>query len=758
MNDYLKNIKVPETVVLKPIRLSESFMDFAGRLADEPGTVLLASGGHQNMENNKWDCSRYHILAARPWLTIKTRGNRITLTINGHEKTFTDDPLALLQRIMSQLHFSTMAQPPNLPATLPVTAGLFGYFAYDAKDGIETLPKTCVDDLYLPDIYLVAPRLLIIHDRQENLTTACVPVFSEKIETAAIFSDLDEIVSNPTPPTGQWQITSVFSANFKKEDYKAAVSAIIDYIAAGDVYQVNLSQRFETDFTGRPWPLFIALFQKNPAAFFAYINAGDHHILSTSPERFIKQNGKSIETRPIKGTRPRGKTPAQDEKNRQELLASTKDDAELSMIVDLLRNDIGKVCQPGSVRVTEHKRLEAYDNVFHLVSIVEGQLKDSADAADIIAATFPGGSITGCPKIRAMEIIDELEPCRRHIYTGSIGYISFHDTMDLSIAIRTATICGEKLFYSAGGGIVYDSNPTDEFDETLAKAATMLDAFTSETPVRNQYVWLNGKLTPETQAAVPLNSPGFQYGAGLFETIRADNGKPGFLEAHIDRLTSSWQALFSTPAPDVHWQEIIQQLLVANDLTGKTASVKIMAAHGNRDHRPFSHTLAVIARPYTHRLNALNKTGLDLVVYPQPRQIMTAGHKTLNYFFYHQAGIWARRNNADEALIINPDKTISETNTANLMLINGNTITVPQSPTVLNGVMQTVVLKLLEEKGFQVVERKVALEDCLKAEAVILTNSLMGAVPALSLDNHPFSPAAGLCREINQVVLAETSA
>jgi len=253
--------------------------------------------------------------------------------------------------------------------------------------------------------------------------------------------------------------TDGFRSNFTKSKYINAVKQIKEYIASGHVYQVNLSQRFEMNFEGSAFGLFKTLYNLNPAPFFSYINAGDHFIVSTSPERFLLQSGDRLETRPIKGTMPRGDTLKEDKKLGLELKNSKKDDAELSMIVDLLRNDLGKICKAGSVRVVEHKRLEVYKNVFHLVSIIEGVLDKDQDAVDIIKAAFPGGSITGCPKIRSMEIIDELEPHRRHIYTGSTGYISFHDTMDLSIAIRTATIVNKKIIFSVGGGIVFDSDP-----------------------------------------------------------------------------------------------------------------------------------------------------------------------------------------------------------------------------------------------------------------------------------------------------------
>jgi len=266
-------------------------------------------------------------------------------------------------------------------------------------------------------------------------------------------------------------------SNFSRNEYVNAIKRIKDYIRHGDVYQVNLSQRFYAEFRGDPLRLFYQLFISKPAPFYAYINAGDYHIVSTSMERFLWSDGKRIETRPIKGTRPRGKTKEQDLYYKQDLITNPKDDAELSMIVDLLRNDLGKISKPGSVVVKEHKRIETYAYVHHLVSIIEGELMPYKNMfTSIINATFPGGSITGCPKIRAMEIIDELEPNVRHVYTGSIGYFGVNRKMDLSIAIRTLIIKGNICYYGAGGGIVYDSDPDAEYEETLHKAEVFFGA------------------------------------------------------------------------------------------------------------------------------------------------------------------------------------------------------------------------------------------------------------------------------------------
>jgi para-aminobenzoate synthetase component 1 len=264
-------------------------------------------------------------------------------------------------------------------------------------------------------------------------------------------------------------------SNVTRQQYLAAVDKVRDYIRRGDAYQVNLSQRFSFPFKGDPFRLWLSLFDRNPAPFYAYINAGDHHILSTSMERFLSGKNAFIETRPIKGTRRRGETAEEDQALAADLLRSPKDDAELSMIVDLLLNDLGRICTAKSIRVAEHKRLESYQNVHHLVSIVTGELRPGISQGEIIRATFPGGSITGCPKIRSMEIIDELEPNVRHVYTGAIGYLGWHRNLDLNVASRTAIVKDETCYFSVGGGIVYDSNAGDEYRETLDKGRTLFE-------------------------------------------------------------------------------------------------------------------------------------------------------------------------------------------------------------------------------------------------------------------------------------------
>jgi len=614
-----------------------------------------------------------------------------------------------------------------------------------------------VDDLRLPDICLYAPALIVTHDRQAGTTALQVPEFSGNHPDGQQLAEcFRERLDRPAPaPKGFSGRKESLRSGFERTAYMDAVAAIKDYIAAGHVYQVNMSQRFEADFTDNGFDFFRALFERNPAPFFAYVNAGDHEIVSTSPERFLSRTGRRVEARPIKGTRPRGLSRAEDRALRRDLEASVKDDAELSMIVDLLRNDIGRVCRGGSVTVSAHKRLEAYQNVYHLVSDVAGELDGDKDSVDLIRATFPGGSITGCPKIRAMEIIDELEPRSRHIYTGSVGYISFHDTLDLSIAIRTATVLNGRIVFSVGGGIVFDSDPADEFDETLHKGRTLMDVFESETADRfnSQKVWLDGRLVPSENAILNVFDRGLQYGYGFYETIRVADGRAGYLDAHLARFARTWGALFDSPEPDLHWEAVIRQVLAANGLGKGVAAVKILVTGGTRDRPPYDHRLLVSARPYVHRLDVSRDPGQHLVLYPEPRQSPLADHKTLNYLYYLLAGRYAAANGGDEAVILNPDGTVSESNSANILVIRGKTVCKPISPHALPGIMETPVCRCLEQRGYQVCEKKIKPRDLLGADGVLLTNSLIGAVPALSLDGKKLGGRSALWREINREVL-----
>jgi len=732
---------LPEIGIAK-VNIKEPFIDLAAGFASMPGTVLLMSGGDM-------DCARYHILGIRPWLSFTGRYRRMKISSGDKTTEFEADPFDVLKILLKRYHMD----PSSI--SLPITSGMMGYLAYDLKDHLEKMPHTSMDDINLPHICLFSHSIILIHDKMDGSNRLCTSLKNLQEHNDPISwikNGLSDQGPSQLPGTRPNKGIQDFKPNMSGKEYLAAVEKIRRHIAIGDVYQVNFSQRFQSDFTGDPFELFKTCYQDNPAPFFAYINAGSHWIVSTSPERFIYRNRVEVETRPIKGTRPRGKSMEEDQRLKKELEESKKDDAELSMIVDLLRNDLGKVCECGSIHVAEHKRAEKYKNVFHLVSIIKGILDEKNDSIDLIKACFPGGSITGCPKIRAMEIIDELELNRRHVYTGSIGYLSFHDTMDLSIAIRTALIYNDVIFTSVGGGIVYDSDPYEEYEETLHKGKTLMK-LDKEEDAREEMVWINGTIKPVNQGYVKVSDLGLQYGYGFFETIRFCEGGPRFLDEHIERFNRTWKGLFRDECPDLSWDKIINLVIEANTLKDTVSAVKIIAAWGSRMEPPCDHSIIVKAKPYTHRLSEKDTEGLKLLTYPFPRQSDLADHKTLNYLYYYLAGRWATEQGADEAIIMNPDHTVSETNTANIIVIKGHKVIRPLSPHCLPGIMENKVAELLLSWGFNLASIPLRQEDFFNADNVIITNSLIGAVPVLEVDKISVKRSMDICKKINEVLL-----
>ncbi len=438
--------------------------DLFAPLRQRPHAMLLLSGGDL-------DCSGHSIMGWDPFLVLQARGRQVSLLQEGGLDTCQADPFTVLEEVLEALRL------PGASPLHPLAAGGLGFLAYDLKNHLERLPTTAADDLKVPEMVFAFPRRLVVHDRRAGKFWQIRVCYEDA--RGRLLKGAEDPLPPPGEALGTYRVGELKS-NFTREAYLAAITRIRDYIRQGDVYQVNLAQRFSFSFRGEAYRLFRRLFHLNPAPFYAYLNCDGFQVLSTSMERFLYRRGDYLETRPIKGTRPRGRTPEEDAALRRELAASLKDDAELSMIVDLLRNDLGKVCVPRSVKVREHKREEAYQNVWHLVSVVTGQVRPEVSHVDILRATFPGGSITGCPKIRAMEIIDELEPHVRHVYCGAIGYLGLHDNMDLNVAIRTAIISGGQAHFAVGGGVVYDSVEADEYEETLHKGRTLFGVIEEE--------------------------------------------------------------------------------------------------------------------------------------------------------------------------------------------------------------------------------------------------------------------------------------
>ncbi len=422
--------------------------DYFAAVADAPWAAFLDSGPPE-ARSGRWD-----VVAADPVATLVTRGAVTEVTGLPGPRARPEDPFALVREALG---------PRRDPAPgVPFAGGLLGWFGYDLARRIERLPARAADGEGLPEMALgLYPWAVVVDHRERRAWLA-----------GEADAALARRLAGPAPAGGEGGSFRVHGApvvNLDGSAYRDAFARVQAYIRAGDCYQVNLARRFAVAAEGDPWTAYRRLRRLNPAPFAAFLRTPFGAVLSSSPERFLELRAGRVETRPIKGTRPRLADPGGDRAMAAELAASPKDRAENVMIVDLLRNDLGRVCRPGSIRVPELFALERYASVHHLVSTVTGELAPGEDAAGLLRACFPGGSITGAPKVRAMEIIEELEPHRRGVYCGAIGYLGFDGAMDVNIAIRTLVHSHGGLRYWAGGGIVHDSRADAELAETEQK-------------------------------------------------------------------------------------------------------------------------------------------------------------------------------------------------------------------------------------------------------------------------------------------------
>jgi para-aminobenzoate synthetase component 1 len=482
-------------MAMRPI-IEEIFTEYSPEklvelLGGEPGVVLLRSALFDSPQ------AQYSFVAANPFLSFRSFGSRCEIRTvsensrSGLEHVQFGDPWRLLDSLIARYE---LLDEVDLPFPL---GGCFGYWGYDLKNFVEPkLARRCLNDLELPDCHVGFYDNLVVFDHRAgkvwSVSTGLGPdgIRSETRahERTSIWKH--RLTGNhPVPnrsfghardhdlPAGKGEVSS----DVTRAEFLTAVQRAKDYIRAGDIYQVNLSQRLSTLYKGSGWQLFQRLSAVSPAPFSAYLDCQEFEIASSSPELFLRMSGSHILTRPIKGTRPRSPDRTRDAQLSYELQTSTKEMAELVMITDLLRNDLGRVCEFGSLHVPELVRLERYPQVQHLVSTVEGRLRKNVTHFDAFAACFPGGSITGAPKFRAMEIIEELEPHARGPYTGAIGYLGFNRESQLSITIRTAVCKQGRAYFQVGAGIVTDSNPAAEYDETMAKASGFFEALKPDT-------------------------------------------------------------------------------------------------------------------------------------------------------------------------------------------------------------------------------------------------------------------------------------
>ncbi|WP_296270627.1 aminodeoxychorismate synthase component I [Pseudomonas sp. UBA6323] len=437
---------------LHPLPYRTDPSDYFRRIRQAPGAVLL-DAGRPNAERG-----RYDLMSAWPLAELAP---------------VADEPAsAFLQRLRDALQSLGHAEAPAQQA-MPFVGGLIGYLSYDFGRRLEALPEQSVDDLGLEDARFGLYAWALISDHQLSTSALLFHPSLPNAERQRLQALFEAPYSEDLAP---FHLSQPFQADIDQHRYRQAIECIQSYILAGDCYQVNFAQRFQAPCAGDPWTAYLALRQACPTPFSGFQSLGDGNaILSLSPERFLKVSAGQVETRPIKGTRRRGEDAEDDQAQAQELLASRKDRAENLMIVDLLRNDLGRSCRTGSVKVPELFALESYPNVHHLVSCVTAELAPDKDALDLIAGSFPGGSITGAPKIRAMQIIDGLEPTRRGLYCGSLLYLDVRGEMDSSIAIRSLLVKDGKVSCWGGGGIVADSHWQAEYQESITKVKVLLE-------------------------------------------------------------------------------------------------------------------------------------------------------------------------------------------------------------------------------------------------------------------------------------------
>ena len=447
---------------------------------DNGGTACLFESvvGGENV-------GRYSFLAMDPQVLVSSRANTVTVTADGKSETF--ESANPLEEIRSRIMQYNVAVFPDMP---PFTGGAVGYAGYDVVRYVEDLPNSPPDDRDLPDMsFAFYDRMLVFDHITKTITVVALawPKQHETLETA--FADANqridtmiELLNQPTVdlccldadlPTGD---VPEFKSNFTQAKFEQAVKDCIEYIGAGDIFQVVLNQRLELEIHCDPFEIYRSLRVMNPSPFMFFLRTDETTLVGSSPEIMCRVVDKEMTVRPLAGTRKRGKTPAEDLALEQELLSDQKERAEHVMLVDLGRNDVGRVAQYGSIELPDVMVVERYSHVMHISSTVTGQLQDGRDSFDALMASLPAGTVSGAPKVRAMEIIDQFEPHRRGPYAGAVGYIDYSNNMDTCIALRTMVIKGNKAYVQAGAGIVADSNPTSEYEETMNKAKGLLRA------------------------------------------------------------------------------------------------------------------------------------------------------------------------------------------------------------------------------------------------------------------------------------------
>jgi para-aminobenzoate synthetase component I len=610
-------------------------------------------------------------------------------------------------------------------SALPFTGGLIGYIGYDTTYDLLKVRATAKDDLHLPAMCFHEYDNAVLFDGKRVHIVGGAPFVDEVRETherSLMPMDIPALHLKP---------------GITKAAYRAAFKHIQRAILDGDIYQINYAYRFTGVCAADKRHLFASLFHRNPASRASHIETDDCALLSLSPEQFVSINGDRVKTSPIKGTRPRGATPQKDQRLRSELLASHKEQAELNMITDLLRNDLGQICRAGSVKVREHRHersrppwhraVQANPSVWHTYSVIEGRLEPGCSVTTVFRSMLPGGSITGCPKKRAAEYIDQLEPLRRGPYTGTLAMFSDNGRVESSILIRTLIAKQDQIYLHVGGGIVADSDWQSEWDETLAKAATFLrlpevrDAIREKQP---SLYWINGKAAGKHDPRLQFLDPKVPGCFAVFETMRTYGKHIAMFDQHLARLESSARLLgFSLPKPASLIGQWLENMRQKADF--RPSRLKVVATPED-----------IIMRCDPLSVKAAEIVSAGALFFPLVRDI--PGAKNMPFCACIAAQERALSQGCLEALLVNPQGRVTEGACSNLFWVEHGTLWTPDAD-MLPGITRATVIRLARAAGMHVKFALPTMDRLLRADEVFITRTTIGIVPIIHIGGAPIA-------------------
>ncbi len=613
----------------------------------------------------------------------------------------------------------------SIASPLPFTGGLIGYIGYDTVYDLLKIRATAKDDLQLPAMCFHEYDNAVLFDHSTSSSWSRGGKRVHVVGDTAFVREVEETHARSPVPA---DIPALhLKPGITKAAYRAAFNRIQAAILDGDIYQINYAYRFSGTYAADRRRLFASLFHRNAAARASYIETDDCALLSLSPEQFVSIRGDRIVTSPIKGTRPRAVTPKEDQRLCRELLASHKEQAELNMITDLLRNDLGQICRAGSVQVREHRAVQANPSVWHTYSVIEGRLEPGRSVTHVFRSMLPGGSITGCPKKRATEYIDRLEPLRRGPYTGTLAMLSDNGRVESSILIRTLIAKQDQVYLHVGGGIVADSDWQSEWDETLAKAATFLHVPETHDAIREKQpslYWINGKAAAKNDPRLKFLDPKIPGCFAVFETMRTYGKHIAMFDQHLARLESSARLLgFSLPKPAGLIGQWLEDLRQKADF--RPSRLKVVATPED-----------IIMRCDPLNVKAAEIVSADALFFPLVRDI--PGAKNMPFCACIAAQEWALSQGCLEALLVNPQGRVTEGACSNLFWAENGTLWTPGTD-MLPGITRANVIRLARAAGMSVKFAMPTMDRLLHADEVFITRTTISIVPIVHIGNTPIA-------------------